>query len=287
LAKNLDYAQNPSMSEIAVYSSYFQLAHHRDTIQAQTEGGSPMEHSQLMDGRVRVDRRDFCKAVGFTTAVGVVEASLGSVLAHADLTKEQRDKMTADEIIQQMKAGNERFRSGKPRHRDLMSEAKATAKGQYPAAIVFSCVDSRAPAELILDFGIGEIFSGRVAGNVADEDILGSMEFACKVAGSKVVLVMGHTACGAIKGAIDGVQLGNLTALLGKIRPAVEATQYKGERSAKNYEFVDAVARKNVSLTVANIREKSSVLRDLESSGAIKIVGSMYNLETGVVEFLA
>jgi carbonic anhydrase len=195
--------------------------------------------------------------------------------------------MTPAEIIQDMKAGNERFRSGKPRHRDLMSEAQATAKGQYPAAIVFGCVDSRAPAELILDFGIGFIFNSRVAGNVADEDVLGSMEFACKAAGSKVVLVMGHTACGAIKGAIDRVQLGNLTALLAKIRPAVEATQYAGERSSKNYAFVDAVARKNVSLTIANIREKSPVLRDLESSGSIKIAGSMYNLETGVVEFLA
>jgi len=246
-----------------------------------------MQQSQLSDGRDRFDRRAFCKAVGAATAVGVVEASLGSALAHAALTKEQRDKMTADDIIQQMKAGNERFRSGKPQHRDLMREAQATAKGQYPAAIVFSCVDSRAPAELIFDFGIGDIFSGRVAGNVADEDVLGSMEFACKVAGSKVVLVMGHTACGAIKGAIDEVQLGNLTALLGKIRPAVEATQYTGERSAKNYAFVDAVARENVSLTIANIRKKSSVLRDLESSGSIKIAGSMYNLETGIVEFFA
>jgi carbonic anhydrase len=246
-----------------------------------------MEHSQLSDRRDRFDRRSFFKAVGVATAVGVVGAGFGTVLAHADLTKEQRDKMTADEIIQQMKAGNERFRSGKPQHRDLMGEAKATAKGQYPAAVVFSCIDSRAPAELILDFGIGDIFSGRVAGNVADEDVLGSMEFACKVAGSKVVLIMGHTACGAIKGAIDGVQLGNLTALLAKIRPAVEATQYTGERSAKNYAFVDAVARKNVSLTIANIREKSPVLRDLESAGTIKVAGSMYNLETGVVDFLA
>jgi carbonic anhydrase len=209
------------------------------------------------------------------------------VLAYADLTKEQRDKMTADEILQQMKAGNERFRSGKPQHRDLMSEAKATAKGQYPAAIVFSCVDSRVPAEMVLDFGIGDIFSGRVAGNIVDEDILGSMEFACKLTGAKVVLVMGHTACGAIKGAIDGAQLGNLTALLAKIRPAVEATQYKGERSSKNYAFVDAVARTNVSLTVVNIREKSPVLKELESSGSIKIAGSMYDLETGMVEFLA
>ena len=235
----------------------------------------------------RFDRRAFCRTAGIATAVGIAEITMGGVLAHADLTKEQRDKMTPDEIIQQMKAGNERFRSGKPQHRDLMREAKATAKGQYPAAIVFSCIDSRAPAELILDFGIGDIFSGRVAGNIADEDVLGSMEFACKVAGSKVVLVMGHTSCGAIKGAIDDVQLGNLTALLSKIRPAVEATQYTGERSAKNYGFVDAVARKNVSLTIATIRERSSVLRDLESNGSIKIAGSMYNLETGIVEFLA
>ena len=246
-----------------------------------------MRHSQLSGGRDRFDRRTFFKAASVSTAIGVVEATLGSVLAHADLTKEQRDKMTPDEIIQQMKAGNERFRSGKPQHRDLMSEAKATAKGQYPAAIVFGCIDSRAPAELILDLGIGDIFSGRVAGNIVDEDILGSMEFACKVAGSKVVLVMGHTACGAIKGAIDGAQLGNLTALLAKIRPAVEATLYTGERSAKNYDFVDAVARKNVSMTIANIREKSPVLRDLESRGSIKIAGSMYNLESGAVEFLA
>jgi carbonic anhydrase len=245
-----------------------------------------MQHSQLGDGSDRFDRRTFCKAAGVVAAVGVVEASLGTVSAHADLTQEQRDKMTPDEIIQQMKAGNERFRAGKPQHRDLMREAKATAKGQYPAAIVFGCVDSRAPAELILDFGIGYIFSGRVAGNVADEDILGSMEFACKAAGSKVVLVMGHTSCGAIKGAIDGVQLGNLTALLAKIRPAVEATRYTGDRSAKNYAFVDAVARTNVSRTVADIRKKSPVLRDLESSGNIKIAGAMYNLETGVVEFL-
>src|SRR4249919_3788680 len=132
-----------------------------------------MHCSQLSVGRDRFDRRAFCKAVGVATAVGAVEASLGSVLARADLTKEQRDKMTPDEVIQHMKAGNERFRSGKPQHRDLMREVKATTKAQYPAAIVFSCIDSRAPTELILDFGIGDIFSGRAAGNVADEDVLG------------------------------------------------------------------------------------------------------------------
>ena len=246
-----------------------------------------MSNSRLSDGKDRFDRRTFFKAAGVATAVGVVGASLGTELAHADLTKEQRDKMTPDEVIQQMKAGNERFRSGKPHHRDLMREARATAKGQYPAAIVFGCIDSRAPAELVLDFGIGDIFSCRVAGNIVDEDILGSMEFACKVAGSKVVLVMGHTSCGAIKGVIDGVELGNLTALLSKIRPAVEATRYTGERSAKNYAFVDAVARENVLMTIANVRQRSPVLRELESTGSIKIAGSMYNLETGTVEFFA
>jgi carbonic anhydrase len=245
-----------------------------------------MRRSELGHRRDRLDRRAFCKTAGIAAAVGLGGASVGSIPAYADLTKEQRDKMTPDEVLQQMKAGNERFRSGKPQHRDLVREAKATAKGQYPAAIVFGCVDSRVPAEVVLDYGIGDIFSGRVAGNIADEDIMGSMEFACKVTGSKVVLVMGHTACGAIKGAIDDVKLGNLTALLAKIRPAVEATQYSGERTSKNYAFVDAVARKNVELTIVKIREQSPVLRELESSGSIKIAGSMYNLETGVVDFL-
>ncbi len=245
-----------------------------------------MRPSELKDEKGRFDRRAFCKTVGIAAAIGMAGASVGSAPVYADLTKEQRDKMTPDEVIQQMKAGNERFRSGKPQHRDLVREAKATAKGQYPAAIVFGCVDSRVPAEVVLDYGIGDIFSGRVAGNIADEDIMGSMEFACKVTGSKVVLVMGHTACGAIKGAIDDVKLGNLTALLAKIRPAVEATQYSGERTSKNYKFVDAVARKNVELTIAKIREQSPVLRELETSGSIKIAGSMYNLETGVVDFL-
>jgi carbonic anhydrase len=155
----------------------------------------------------------------------------------------------------------------------------------YPAAVILSCIDSRAPAETIMDLGIGDCFNARVAGNIANDDIVGSMEFACKVAGAKVVLVMGHTACGAIKGAIDGVQLGKLTGLLAKIRPAVEATRYQGERSGKNYDFVDAVARKNVELTMADIRRRSAVLADLETSGAVRVVGAMYNLETGRVEF--
>ena len=209
-------------------------------------------------------------------------------LAYADaLTREQRDKMTPEEIIAVMKTGNERFHSGEKATRNYLAEQKAAAEGQYPAAVVLSCIDSRAPAEVIMDLGIGDIFNARVAGNIANTDILGSMEFACKVAGAKVVLVLGHTACGAIKGAIDNVELGNLTELLVKIRPAVKATTFQGERTSKNLSFVDAVARKNVALTVAHIREKSDVLRELESKNRVKIAGAMYNLKTAIIEFFA
>ena len=212
---------------------------------------------------------------------------LANVAYGAALTKAQRDKLTPDEIIALMKNGNQRFRQGKESPHDYLAQQKASAKGQYPAAVILSCIDSRAPAETILDLGIGDCFNARVAGNVANDDLLGSMEFACKVAGAKVVLVMGHTACGAVKGAIDNVQLGNLTGLLAKIRPAVAATEYAGERTAKNYGFVDAVARKNVELTMADIRRRSTVLSELAGSNAIKIVGSMYDLETGVVDFFS
>src|SRR5262249_45284200 len=160
-------------------------------------------------------------------------------------------KMTPEQILAEMKRGNERFRKGETKMRDYLAEQRASAKGQFPAAILLTCIDSRAPAEVIMDLGIGDVFNARVAGNIANEDILGSMEFACNVAGAKVILVMGHTACGAIKGAIDKVDLGNLTGLLAKIQPAVKATDFKGERSSKNAEFVDAVARKNVELTKA------------------------------------
>jgi carbonic anhydrase len=206
--------------------------------------------------------------------------------AYADaLTKAQRDEMSPSEIIDVMKKGNERFRSGVRQNRNYLNEQKASASGQYPAAVLLSCIDFRAPAEVIMDLGLGDIFNCRVAGNVANPDILGSMEFACKLAGAKVVLVMGHTACGAIKGAIDNAELGNLTGLLDKIKPAVQATNYSGERSAKNYAFVDAVARTNVQITMDNVRKNSAVLANLESKGTIKIAGAMYNLETGAVEF--
>ena len=232
-------------------------------------------------------RRNFLKVVGSATAFGVIGSDFLSGHAYADaLTKAQRDEMSPNQIIDVMKKGNERFRSGVRQNRNYLNEQKASASGQYPAAVLLSCIDSRAPAEVIMDLGLGDIFNCRVAGNVANPDILGSMEFACKLAGAKVVLVMGHTACGAIKGAIDNAELGNLTALLDKIKSAVQATSYSGERSSKNYAFVDAVARTNVRMTVNDIRKNSPVLAGLESNDAIKIAGAMYNLETAAVEFI-
>jgi carbonic anhydrase len=251
------------------------------------EGGLNMlgKPSTLRDNHL--PRRKFLKNAGIATAT----AALGMVpawhLAYgAALTKAQREQLTPDDIIALTKKGNQRFRLGKESPRDYLAQQKASAKGQYPAAVILSCIDSRAPAETIMDLGIGDCFNARVAGSIANDDILGSMEFACKVAGAKVVLVMGHTACGAIKGAIDNVQLGNLTGLLTKIRPAVEATQYQGERSANDYGFVDAVARRNVELTMIDIHRRSAVLADLGTSEAIKIAGAMYNLGSGVVDFL-
>jgi carbonic anhydrase len=233
-----------------------------------------------------VDRRAFIKAAGVAGVTLVASALPDRIAWAAALTKAERDRMTPDEIIQLMKNGNERFRKGQRSTQDYLAQQKASAKGQYPAAVLLSCIDSRAPAETIMDLGIGDVFNARVAGNIANDDILGSMEFACQVAGAKVVLVMGHTACGAIKGAIDRVQLGNLTGLLARIQPAIDATPYQGERFAKNYAFVDAVARKNVELTMAGIHSRSAIIAALETKGAVKIAGAVYNLETGAVDFL-
>lgn len=234
------------------------------------------------------DRRGFLKTAGIATTAGLLGIGSSAQLVYAAaLTKEQREKMTPDEIIEHMKQGNELFRSGKGTTQDVLAQQQASAGGQYPAAVILSCIDSRAPAETIMDLGIGDVFNARVAGNIANEDILGSMEFACAAAGAKVVLVMGHTACGAIAGAIADVELGNLTGLLAKIRPAVSATSYDGDRSASNAAFVDAVAHKNVELTMANIRKDSPVLNDLKEKGKITIVGAMYDLESGKVDFFS
>jgi carbonic anhydrase len=201
--------------------------------------------------------------------------------------QQEQSASTPSEVLEWLRRGNERFASGKQQARDMLHDQRITAAGQYPRAVILSCIDSRAPAEFIFDAGIGDLFNARIAGNIADADLVGSMEFACKVSGAKLVLVMGHTSCGAIKGACDQVQLGNLTGLLEKIQPAVQAVhESSGERSAKNKEFVEAVAEANVRLTVQRIRDLSPILRGMESEGQIKLAGCIYELETGRVRFL-
>jgi carbonic anhydrase len=231
-------------------------------------------------------RRGFLTASAAMASATFAGAGAFSGAAYADaVTKAKRDKFTPDDVISLMKKGNSRFKNGRRADHNYLAQQRATVAGQYPLAVLLSCIDSRAPAETIMDLRIGDIFNSRVAGNIENSDILGSMEFGCKLSGAKVVLVMGHTACGAIKGAIDNAELGNLTGLLAKIKPAVAATDYSGERTSKNYSFVDAVARKNVAMTITSIRKASPVLAGMESSGAIKIAGAMYSLQTGVVDF--
>jgi carbonic anhydrase len=200
-------------------------------------------------------------------------------------TKETQSSMTPEKALQTLKEGNERFVNNQQTDRDLLQQVKETAGGQYPFAVVLSCIDSRTSSELIFDQGFGDIFNARVAGNIVNEDILGSMEFACKVAGSKLIVVLGHTSCGAIKGACDHVELGNLTGLIKKIEPSVEAVNYNGERSSKNSEFVEMVAQDNVLRMVEEIKDKSSILKDMIENGEIGIAGAMYDVKTGLVEF--
>jgi carbonic anhydrase len=234
------------------------------------------------------DRRSVLKSAIGVALTGVLVSSGVGVpnISYADaLTKEERDRLTPDQIIEGMKNGNARFRSGKIQKHNYLAQKKASANGQYPSTVILSCMDSRAPAEIILDVGIGETFNARVAGNVANSDLIGSLEYACAAAGTKVIVVMGHTGCGAIKGAIDNVQLGSLTGLLAKIRPAVSATNYSGERNSKNDEFVNAVSKTNIQQTISEIRKGSDLLTSMEKDGQIKIVSAMYYLNGGKVEF--
>ena len=202
-------------------------------------------------------------------------------------TADTQAVLTPATAINMLKEGNARFVEQRQAQRDLLYQVQETANGQFPFAVVLSCIDSRIPTEIIFDQGIGDIFNARVAGNFVNDDILGSMEFACKVAGSKVVVVMGHTSCGAVKGACDHVELGKLTGMLAKITPAVDATETEpGEdRSSANKTFVNRVSKTNVEMTMKNIMEGSEVLRDMYESGAIDIVGAMYDVASGTVEF--
>ena len=202
------------------------------------------------------------------------------------LTKEMQTAITPAMALDLLKEGNKRFTNNLKVNRNLVQQANETSNGQHPFAVILSCIDSRTSAELIFDQGLGDVFSVRIAGNIINEDILGSMEFGCKVAGSKIIVVLGHTKCGAIKGACDHVEMGNLTALLTKIRPAVddEKTITVG-RNSGNAEFVEKVATINVKRTVKAIMERSPILKEMIESGTIGIIGGAHNITTGEVEF--
>jgi len=200
--------------------------------------------------------------------------------------RELNPQMSPDEILDKFKVGNQRFLAGKPQYRDQLVDVKRTALGQTPHAIVLGCIDSRKPAELIFDKGLGDIFNARVAGNFVNADILGSIEFACKVSGSKLILIMGHSECGAVKAAVDDVKMGNITSMLANVKPAVAAvTAMKGKATSADKSFVAAVAKQNVLLNMEKILQNSPIIAEMVENGEVKIAGCMYDLESGVVDF--
>jgi len=201
-------------------------------------------------------------------------------------TKETQDELTPELALNLLKDGNERFVNNIKTHRNLLQQVNETSAGQFPFAAILSCIDSRTSAELIFDQGLGDILSIRIAGNILNDDILGSMELACKIAGSKLIVVLGHTNCGAITGACNNIVLGNITGLLNKIKPAIELeTETKTNRTDKNEAFLRNVTVNNVFITVKKVREQSSILRKMEETKQIKIVGGLYDVDTGQVTF--
>lgn len=203
-------------------------------------------------------------------------------------TKETQATMTPQKSLDYLKKGNQRFQNNLKANRNLLEQVNDTCDNQFPFATILSCIDSRVSAELVFDQGLGDIFSVRIAGNFINEDILGSMEFACKLAGTKLIVVLGHVNCGAVKGACDDVQLGNLTAMLGKIKPAVDAVTEPvdaSRRHSKNLDFVNAVSKKNVELAIERIHAESPILSEMETNGEIMIIGGMYDTNTGIVTF--
>ena len=203
-------------------------------------------------------------------------------------TRETQATMTPEKSLRYLKEGNQRFQNNLKTNRNLLEQVNDTSDGQFPFATILSCIDSRVSAELVFDQGLGDIFSVRIAGNFVNEDILGSMEFACKLAGTKLVVVLGHTSCGAVKGACDNAKMGNLTKLIEKITPAVNAVTLPkdpGLRNSSNAEFVDNVSAKNVQLTIDRILKESDVLAEMQKNGEIHIVGAMYDVNSGEVKF--
>nr|WP_320037960.1 carbonic anhydrase family protein [uncultured Bacteroides sp.] len=216
------------------------------------------------------------------------ELSLEHILTGSIRSKEEQQKLTPNEVLDILKKGNQEFVEDNLTVRNNSDRIRTAVLGQYPLAVVLSCLDSRVPVEDIFHRGIGDVFVSRVAGNIVNEDILGSLEYACKVSGSKLIVVLGHTHCGAIQSAIDDVKMGNITSLLSKIKPAVEKANsfYKGDKSSKNDEFMDAVCCLNVQISIDEIRSKSPILKEMEDLNEIIIVGAIYDMKTGKVDFL-
>ncbi|MEQ1950073.1 carbonic anhydrase family protein [Mesorhizobium sp. CN2-181] len=231
-------------------------------------------------------RRQFCGCLPLA-ATFVASNAFAVGLDCAVFTPERQRALSPDEAIERLKQGNDRFLAGTSFNCDLLAQVHESAHGQAPFAAILGCIDSRVPPELVFDQRIGDVFCARIAGNFVDTDVLGSLEFATKVTGARAIVVLGHSSCGAVKGAIDDVKLGNITAMLANIRPAVDAVKTDGERTSKNSKFVQAVAEENVRRNIAQLTERSEVLAGLVKEGQLRIVGAMNDLETGKVTFMA
>lgn len=225
--------------------------------------------------------------LGLLLIGGTALAESSAPLVNRVLTREQQAALVPDAVLKSLKEGNQRFVSGTVTRRDHSAQVRDAASGQFPKAMILSCVDSRIPVEDVFDRGIGDIFVARVAGNFENVDILGSVEFATKVSGAKLVLVLGHERCGAIKAAIDGAELGNITEMLTNIQPAIDSLSgYAGDKTSANPDFVHKVTEANVRLTMDDLRKRSPILKEMEDQGQIKIAGALYDMDTGVIEFL-
>ena len=232
-----------------------------------------------------LSRRDFCCSGAIAGSLLTLNRAFAADQCAA-LTQERQSAISPDDALNKLKAGNERFLSQNMRNCDLLEQVRATAGGQFPSSVVVGCIDSRVPPELVFDQRIGDIFSARVAGNIINDDIVGSAEFATKLAGAKLIVVLGHSECGAIKGAIDGAELGKLTGLLQKIRPAVEASKdTPGDHTSKNKDFVQQVAITNAKLAAESL-QTSDVLHDLVAAKQLMIVAAMHDIATGRVTFI-
>ncbi|HVJ76666.1 MAG TPA: carbonic anhydrase family protein [Hyphomicrobium sp.] len=233
-----------------------------------------------------LSRRHFCCGGAMAASLLTFDKAFAADQCAA-LTQELQAALTPDDALEKLKAGNERFVSRNMRNCDLLEQVRATSGGQFPSAVIIGCIDSRVPPELVFDRRIGDIFSARVAGNIVNDDIVGSSEFATKLAGAKLIVVLGHSECGAVKGAIDGAELGELTQLLAKIHPAVEACKdAPGDHTSKNADFVQRVAIANAKLAAQHLTETSGVLRDLVAAKQLKVAAAMHDVATGRVTFL-